>query len=227
MQQNLFSELFFIIITAITIYFFYRAANKSNAVLLIVFGWMIIQSIISINGFYFIELTKPPRFMGLVLPPVICIIVLFISRKGRIFIDELNIKWLTILHSVRILVELNLYLLFLQKSIPQIMTFEGRNFDILAGLTAPIIYYIAFRKQTISKRLLIVWNILSLLLLINIVVIAFLSLQTPFQKFGFEQPNIALTYFPFIWLPSVVVPIVFLSHLSSLKKLFSNKAVRQ
>ena len=97
------------------------------------------------------------------------------------------------------------------------MTFEGYNFDILSGISAPIIYF-AFNK--ISKNMLVVWNIICLGLLINIVTIAILSVPTPFQKLGFEQPNLGVTYFPFVWLPGVVVPLVFLSHLASIRKLF-------
>ena len=45
-------------------------------------------------------------------------------------------------------------------------------------------------------------------LLANIVIIAVLSFPSPIQQFGFEQPNIGLAYFPFIWLPAIIVPIV-------------------
>ena len=46
--------------------------------------------------------------------------------------------------------------------IPQLMTFEGRNFDILSGITAPIIYWLAFRSGKTNRPLLIIWNILAL-----------------------------------------------------------------
>ena len=41
----------------------------------------------------------------------------------------------------------------------------------------------------------------------------------PFQKFGFEQPNKAITYFPFILLPALIVPLVIWTHLSDILKL--------
>jgi hypothetical protein len=52
--------------------------------------------------------------------------------------------------------------------------------------------------------------------LANIVIIAILSAPTPMQKFGFEQPNVGVVYFPFIWLPTIIVPIVLFAHLASL-----------
>ena len=106
------------------------------------------------------------------------------------------------------------------------MTFEGSNFDILAGITAPFIWYIAFKKNKQSKALLIVWNIICLLLLFNIIGLAIFSLKTPLQKFGFEQSNIALTYFPFVLLPGIIVPLVLLSHLASIRQLINLKIGR-
>jgi hypothetical protein len=84
----------------------------------------------------------------LVLPPLLGIAGLFMSPKGRKFIDGLDLKSLTILHTIRIPVELVLFFLFTYKAVPELMTFEGRNFDILSGITAPVIFYFAFiRKQ--------------------------------------------------------------------------------
>lgn len=107
------------------------------------------------------------------------------------------------------------------------MTFEGRNFDILAGISALLVYYFAFKKNentsNISQKaklVLIIWNLVSLCFLLNIVVLAILSAKTPFQQVGFEQPNVAVTYFPFNWLPSVVVPLVLFSHLAALRQIF-------
>ena len=99
------------------------------------------------------------------------------------------------------------------------MTFEGRNFDILSGISAPIIYYFAFAKGNTNKALLVTWNIACILLLVNIVAIAILSTPYPFQKFGFDQPNVAIFYLPYIWLPAVVVPIVLFAHVASLRQL--------
>jgi hypothetical protein len=102
------------------------------------------------------------------------------------------------------------------------MTFEGMNFDILSGLTAPFVYYFGFIKKQLHTKFLIVWNILCLGLLINIVSIAILAAPTPFQKLALDQPNTAVLYFPFIWLPAIIVPLVLLSHLASLRQLLKS-----
>jgi hypothetical protein len=69
---------------------------------------------------------------------------------------------------------------------------------------------------------LLLWNFICLGLLINIVVNAVLSAPSVFQQFAFGQPNTAILYFPFVWLPCCVVPLVLLAHLTSIRKLLSN-----
>ncbi|WP_246343540.1 hypothetical protein [Adhaeribacter radiodurans] len=207
--------------TALTLWFFYRAANQSKTIILVIILWLGIQSILGISQFYFNTHSLPPRFIFLVLPPLFLIITLFLTQKGRYFLKGLNLKWLTLLHVVRIPVELVLFSLALHQVVPDLMTFEGRNLDILSGITAPIVYYFGFVKHHLSPKLLLIWNFACLGLLLNIVVNAILSVPTPFQQFAFDQPNIALLYFPFVWLPCFIVPVVLMSHLASIRQLIT------
>ena len=208
----------FIVITLLTVGLFYLAANKSKRILAIIIGWMALQFIIVQTGFYTNTKAVPPRLMLQLAPTLIFILILFLTKSGRRFIDSLNLKQLTLIHTIRIPVEIVLFYLYAAHTIPQIMTFEGRNFDIIAGFTAPLIYYFGFVNQKLSGKTILIWNILSLALLINIVSIAVLSASSPFQQFGFNETNIALAHFPFNWLPSVVVPIVLLSHLVAIRR---------
>ena len=66
---------------------------------------------------------------------------------------------------------------------------------------------------------MLVWHVLALALLLNIVTIAVLSLPTPFQQFGLDQPNWGVLHFPFNWLPAVVVPLVLFAHLVAIRRL--------
>lgn len=216
-------NIFFGLTTLFTIGIFYWAANQSKFTLIILLSWLILQFIIGITGFYTITEGFPPRFLLLILPPFIFIIGLFSTTKGLLFVDRLNIRTLTMLHVVRIPVEFVLYGLYVYKAVPELMTFEGRNYDIISGLTAPIIYYLGFVKKQLNTKILLIWNFICLGLLFNIVVHAVLSAPFPFQLFAFEQPNIAVLYVPFNWLPSCIVPLVFLSHLASIRLLFNNK----
>ena len=207
--------------TILTVGLFYKATNNSKATLIIILSWLALQTFIGLSGFYTVTDTIPPRFLLLVLPPILFIIGLFVTSKGRQYIDSLDTKTLTILHTIRIPVEIVLFWLFVNKTVPELMTFEGRNFDILSGLTAPIIFYFGFIRKRLNRKIILTWNFICLGLLINIVANAILSAPFPFQKFAFDQPNIAVLYFPFNWLPSCVVPLVLLSHLATIRQLLN------
>jgi len=99
------------------------------------------------------------------------------------------------------------------------MTFEGRNFDIISGLSAPVIFWFAFKNGKINKKLLLVWNVVSFTLLIQVVATALISIPSPIQLQAFDKPAIGVVQFPFVWLPGIIVPIVAFTHLVSIQKL--------
>lgn len=219
----LYINLVFGLITILTIWIFYKATHNSKITLLILVIWLAIQTFIGISGFYTVTDILPPRFLLLVLPPLVFILILFATSKGRQFIDSLDTKILVILHIIRIPVELVLFWLFVNNTVPELMTFEGRNYDILSGLSAPVIYYFGFVKKQLNSKMILLWNLICLGLLINIVVLAILSAPFPFQKFAFDQPNIAVLYFPFNWLPACIVPLVLFSHLATIRHIIKLK----
>jgi hypothetical protein len=96
--------------------------------------------------------------------------------------------------------------------VPQLMTFEGWNFDILSGISALVISWFGYFKNRIPAAGLLIWNIICLGLLMNIVRLAVISAPFSFQQLAFDQPDIAILYFPFTLLPAVVVPFVLFSH---------------
>ncbi len=201
------------------LWMFYKASGFSKVVIVVSLAWLALQTAISLSGFYVASAGGPPRIVFLLLPPVGLIFTLFFVGRGRRFLDGLDLRVLTLLHIIRIPVELVLYWLYLYKAVPQAMTFEGRNFDILSGLTAPLVWYFGFVKPVLGKWVLIGWNVVCMLLLVNIAVTAVLSAPSPFQQFGFEQPNIALFYFPFVWLPCCLVPTVLLANVVAIRRL--------
>ena len=186
---------------------------------MILLVWLFIQALVALTGFYQDTSVLPPRFLLAIGPPLVLIALLFLTRRGRQFIESLNLETLTLLHIIRVPVEIVLFWLFLHKGIPEVMTFEGRNLDIISGITAPVIYYLGFVSGKLWPRTILAWNLVCLALLVNIVTTAILSTPYPFQKFGFDQPNVAIFYFPFVWLPAMIVPVVLLSHLAAIRKL--------
>jgi len=214
-----FIYLIFFLTTAATIFLFLKAAQFSKILFVVLLFWLIAQYFIAHSGFYLETNILPPRFALTIVPPVLLIVIMFLPKKGKEFIDRLDLRTLTILHIIRIPVEIVLLWLSIYKTIPGLMSFEGRNWDILSGITAPLIYFIVFRLKLAGRKFLLAWNFLCLALLINIVILAILSAPFPFQRLAFDQPNIAVLYEPFIWLPCCIVPIVLFSHLASIRQI--------
>ncbi len=220
----------FILTTFATIGFLLRAMRRAGLgtfptglLLFLLPLWIFLQAIVALGGVYVDSTSFPPRLVLMaILPAILCIGAYFLFFRS--FIERLPLQTLTLLHTVRIPVEIVLLWLSFAGAVPKMMTFEGRNFDILSGLLAPVVYWIVFRGDRVRRGLLAAYNVLGLLLLANIVSIAALSLPSPMQQLNLDQPNIAVQYFPYVWLPSIVVPIVLFSHLASLWKLFRERS---
>lgn len=212
------------LLTLVLFYFVLKNSKtdhtKANVITIGLIFWIILQSALTLNNVYNTNTTTlPPRFIFVPIPPLLFIIFLFNTKRGKRFIDSLPLLNITYLNIVRIPVEIVLYYLFLNKAVPELMTFSGRNFDILSGITAPVIAYYGLQQHTLNKKIVLIWNILALGLLVNIVLNAVLSAPFTIQQFAFDQPNIAVLNFPFSLLPAFIVPIVLFGHLVSIRQL--------
>jgi hypothetical protein len=209
-------KVLFISLSLSFLLFFYLGTGRNGRALGAAVLWMLLVSILAIQGFFSVTDTVPPRFAVIFIGNIICVLYLYRLLKNEV----VDYQYSMIIHSLRILVEIALYILFLQGQVPKIMTFEGWNFDILVGISA-LILLLSFRinKSKPSKIVLLIWNYVSILFLINIVTIGILSAPLPIQQLSFEQPNIAVLKFPYILLPSLIVPIVFLTHILNIRQL--------
>lgn len=221
----------FVLTTLVTLFFFTiiikQAALKDsvkNMILGISVLWLILHGILAYQGVYSTDTQAlPPRFIFVLGPVLILMISLFFFEKGKNFMDSLSLIPITYLNVVRIPVELVLYWLFLNKAVPELMTFAGRNFDILAGITAPLVAYFGIQQKMLGRKGLLIWNVICLGLLFFIVGNAILAAPFPFQQFAFDQPNIGVLHFPFIWLPAFIVPVVMFGHFVSIRQLTLKK----
>ena len=212
-------EILFGFTTLLTVVWFY-ILNPSRSYAIIMGVWLALQAYLAIRMTYLDFEALPPKVMlfGL-FPAILAIVLIFLTKAGRKYADGFSVRKLTFLHIIRVPVELVLAGLYHAGGVSVLMTYEGTNFDILSGLTAPIIAWVAFSHGIVKYKLLIIWNIIAILLLLNVVITAIFSFPTPFQLLAFDQPNISVLTYPYVWLPTVVVPLVFASHFIALRKL--------
>lgn len=154
----------------------------------------------------------PPPMFALFVAGVVLTVVAALSRIGSRLLAEAGIPWLVGLQAFRIAVEVFLDWGHRVGVVPVQMTFEGRNWDIVSGVSAAYVAWLASRKRA-PHWLILLWNCVGLALLLNIVVIAILSMPTPLRRFHNEPANTFVAYFPYVWLPAFLVQVALFSHL--------------
>lgn len=199
-----------------------RQKRFLTRIIITVVIWTAAVSALSLRGVFGNFDIFPLNIGPFLLIPLLIIIIFTFSKTTREVLMHLHPSRIIRLQVFRVFVEILLWLLFIQNLLPIQMSFEGRNFDILAGLTAPIIAYLTLQNK-LSKTALIIWNIACLGLLINIVTIAILSMPTPFRYFMNDPANTIVTRFPFVFLPTFLVPLAYMLHFLSLRQLMIRK----
>lgn len=154
---------------------------------------------------------NPPPF-GFFLAAIAALaVIIAFSRLGRNLATFIPLWALVAVQSFRLPLELAMHAMYQRGIMPRQMSYSGRNFDIVTGITAIIVAILVGTGRG-GTKLIALWNVLGLALLINIVTIAILS--TPrFRYFGDEHLNIWVTYVPFVWLPAVMVLAALAGHL--------------
>lgn len=169
----------------------------------------------------FSDFSLPPRIpLMLVLPFLVFLIYFFTQARFRPLIRAVPAHWPVYFQSFRIAVELLIFIAFTKGIVPRMVTYEGYNFDILAGLSAPIIGYLIARGIRGSRTILFIWNILGLLLLVNVVIIFNTVAYFP-QLWGATSSLIKPAYgmLPIALLAGVLMPAAVFMHILSLVRM--------
>ena len=185
---------------------------------LILLAWAAALTGLSLKGFFADFSHLPPRPPLAIFLPLPIVVYVAFSRAGTQILKTIPPQGLIYLQSFRIGVELLLWLNVTKGLMPVQMSFEGRNFDILSGLLAlPVAYYCLVKKSW-PRQIILLYNLAGLALLLNVMIIAFLSMPTPLRYFH-NEPSLALIgQFPFIFLPGLLVPLAYTLHIFSLRQ---------
>jgi hypothetical protein len=181
--------------------------------------WIIVLLLLSLTGFLSDFSSFPPRMALVLAVPVIVLIWYTFSHRSNDLITKMPPAWIVKMQGFRVVVELFLWWAYLDHVMPVQMTFEGRNFDILVGLSAPMMAFWGLKQGKIPPRWVLVWNVAGILILLNIVIIAILSMPTPKQYFFNEPANTIVATFPWVLLPGILVALAFALHLISIKQM--------
>ena len=170
-----------------------------------------------------LHFSAPPTMLPLFPIVILTAIGVALSPVGRRLALSLPLAALVGFQSFRIAVELLLHRAYIEGLMPVQMSYAGRNFDIMTGITAVGVALWLARGHR-SNGVVFVWNTLGLTLLANVLIVALLSAPTPMRQFMNEPANIWVTRAPWIWLPTVLVWAAIAGQTLVYRRLWSERA---
>lgn len=173
-------------------------------------GWIAVTGLAAARGA--LHFSPPPTMLVLFALIFGGAIALATSSLGRQLAMGLPLAALVGYQGFRVVVELLLHRAYLEGLMPVQMSYSGRNFDVVTGVTALALGAWLIRGSP-PRWIVLAWNTLGLALLANVVTVAFLSAPTPLRVFMNEPANVWITRAPWVWLPAVMVSAALGGHL--------------
>jgi hypothetical protein len=184
-----------------------RAVRLGAAVL----AWLLVTALTAASGVLRRFDATPPPFAVLVLAVGVVGVGVPCSPLGTRLVRGLPLWALVGFQVFRFPLELVMHRAYVEGVMPVQMSYSGRNYDILSGITAGVLG-LWLGRGWVPRWVVASWNVLGFALVVNVVTIAILS--TPmFRWFGNERLNIFVTYPPFVWLPAILVTAALMGHI--------------
>jgi hypothetical protein len=159
---------------------------------------------------------KPPAFLILM---ALCTAATVLTARSSLgaALARLPLWALVGAQGFRLPLELVMHRAASASVMPPEMTFGGLNYDIVTGASA-LVLAAALYTRSAPRAAVVAWNVIGSALLAIIVAVAFAA--TPLvQAFGPEHVNRWVFYFPYVWLPTVLVQAALFGHLVVFRRL--------
>jgi len=182
--------------------------------------WLVYLFIVEKSGLI-LDKSLPPKLpLLIVLPFAIFTVIFYRKNKTNKALEAMPKSWLVYLQSFRIVVEIIILYTFKKGIMPESASFEGYNFDIMMGISAPFVAYFLFKDGIKNMLLAKAWNILGIVMILIVATIIVTSYYQP-QLWGSETPLVADEFFsyPYILLPAFLAPLGIFFHVVSLLQL--------
>ena len=179
--------------------------------------WVASATALGAGGMLANATLRPPAIVYVFVPTVALVAFLARSRAGAVVASSFPLALLMGAESIRIVVELVLERLWHAGQLPRMLTFHGANFDILIGLSAPVVATL-YARRLLGARAALIWNIVGILSLANVVVRNVLT-SPAIHVVSSEVPNAAIGSFPYSFIPTLIVPLALLLHVLAIRSL--------
>lgn len=193
-------------------------------------GYVVIMcasAVAALSGALRAEHAFPPPVGVLLFTVVGGSLLLGLSPQGARAAKEASARDLVLLQVFRLPLELLMHHAAVQGIMPVELSFRGYNFDIVTGISAALLSLVFWRRSA-ARWLLWSWNVWGLGCLTAIAVIAVAS-SPMVHAFGTTPAHINswVLYFPYVWLPAILVSTAVFSHVVLTRQLLSARVGRR
>ncbi|HEX4476059.1 MAG TPA: hypothetical protein VH142_13330 [Polyangiaceae bacterium] len=184
-----------------------------------------LTAVLAENGVLADAARRPPLFMPLMLACLVLAAGTAFSSVGTRLVAGVPLWLLVGAEGFRLPLELVMHRAAKDGVMPVEMSYAGYNFDIVTGATALALALLIYWGHA-PRALVVVWNVLGVVLLAIVIGVAGAGLPWV-AAFGPDHVNEWVLHFPYVWLPTVLVPAALFGHLLVFRRLPAENAPRK
>jgi hypothetical protein len=197
--------------------------NVLWTVSLVLLIWFAIAILLAQNGAYSAAADSLPTIQfGLLIPIIAGLALLFGSATVARVLAAIPMQWLVGIQLYRIIGGI-FVVLWLAGSVPGLFALPAGIGDLAVGIMAPLVAARYARNASQGRGAVAWWNAFGVFDLVVALTLGLLTSPSPLQLFAFDRPNIIISEFPLILIPTFLVPLSILLHVTVWIKLARKK----
>ena len=181
-------------------------------------AWWLAALVLGTSGFFAANPAGGPRIAWALVPLVVGLILYAASAAFRRTIDGTPPEQLVGVQISRLLGGA-FVLGWALGLVPGIFALPAGLGDLAVGAAAPFVASLLRKRHPWARRAAVLWNVVGLADLVMAVTLGVLSAPGRLQRLSLGAPNTAISAYPFVLVPTVLVPLSVLLHVFSLRGL--------
>lgn len=195
----------------------------------VVVGWFALAIVLARAGVWKTasdDALRPPNIAFAIAVPTILGSLLVRSETFMRWIRRVPLPLLVGVQLYRVLGALFL-VAYAQGDMPAEFALPAGIGDVLVGLAAVVVAAVLLRRgEQRARPLVLSWCAFGILDLVVAVATGFLSAPSPFQQLALADPNAAIGSYPFVLIPTFLVPVSIMLHIYVIARLRTATAPR-
>jgi hypothetical protein len=184
-------------------------------------AFFVVPGLAALSGVLADTSLRPPPLLPIVVSCAVMTVFAARSSLGERIATGLPLWALVGSQAFRLPLELVMHHAAETGVMPVEMSFGGYNYDIVTGTTALLLAVALFAGRA-PRALVLAWNVLGSILLAVIVGISVAAMPLT-HAFGSDHVNRWVFYFPYVWLPTVLVQAALFGHLVVFRRLAAER----